>query len=236
MKKKIELGMALILLLAAGFLSRKGAMLVNNTKSSAQERCIVIDAGHGGDDPGKIGIHGEKEKEINLIIAKKVASYLEANDVKVYMTRKSEAGLHDPGSSNQKVSDMRNRCSLIEEYQPKFTISIHQNSYPDEAISGAQCFYYGQSEESRKIAETMQESLRQRLDPENHRQAKANESYYLLKKTVSPTVIVECGFLSNDKEATLLSQEEYQDKVAWAIYMGIMQSLAEDEQGKKQAS
>ena len=200
-------------------------MLVNSGESKTQGRCIVIDAGHGGDDPGKIGIHDEKEKEINLSIAQKLAVLLEENDVKVYMTRTSEAGLHDANSTNKKISDMRNRCSLIEKYQPQFTISIHQNSYPDAAISGAQCFYYGQSTEGKIIAETIQESLRQRLNTENHRQAKANESYYLLKKTSSPTVIVECGFLSNDVEAALLSSEEYQDKVAWSIYMGIMQSL-----------
>lgn len=223
--------MAIVLLLAAGFLSRKGAVLVTSLKAKEQKTCIVLDAGHGGDDPGKIGINGELEKDINLSIAKKVKKILEKEDVRVVMTREKDQSLHDKGSSNQKVSDMRNRCALIEKENPVFTISIHQNSYTEEYVKGAQCFYYGQSLEGEEIAKIMQESLRKNLDPENKREAKANESYYLLKRTVVPTVIVECGFLSNQEEAELLKTEEYQDKVAKAVAEGILQSL-EQLQGK----
>ena len=106
-----------------------------------------------------------------------------------------------------------------------FSVSIHQNSYPQESVKGAQVFYYGQSKEGKELAETLQKTLVAQLDPQNHRQAKANESYYLLKKTPSPTVIVECGFLSNWKEAKALNTEEYQERMAWTIHMGIMEYL-----------
>ena len=111
---------------------------------------------------------------------------------------------------------------------PVFTVSIHQNSYPEEYVKGAQVFFYGQSKEGEKLANKIQESLVTRLDPENHRIEKANESYYLLKKTPTPTVIVECGFLSNPIEAELLLQDDYQDQLVNAIYTGIKTYLGDE--------
>ena len=159
---------------------------------------------HGGDDPGKIGINKAKEKEINLKIAKELEKLLTNEGIKIIMTRTDDGGLYQESSKNKKVEDMRRRCEIITEAKPVFTVSIHQNSYPEESVKGAQVFYYGQSDEGKDLAETLQKTLVQQLDPQNHRQAKANESYFLLKKTPSPTVIVECGFLSNSQEADLL--------------------------------
>lgn len=187
--------------------------------------CIVLDAGHGGADPGKIGVNGLEEKDINLAIAQKVKTYLEANDVCVVMTRETSEGLYDADAENKKVQDMKRRIAIMEESVPVATVSIHQNSYTEEYVNGAQVFYYADSKEGQQLAALLQESLRENLNPENHRQIKANDSYYLLKKTRIPTVIVECGFLSNYSEAQLLGSEEYQDKVAWAIHMGIMQFI-----------
>lgn len=120
---------------------------------------------------------------------------------------------------------MKRRIVLIEEADPVITVSIHQNSYPEEYVKGAQVFYYKDSADSCTAAEIMQKSLIARLDPENKREAKANASYYLLKKTSSPVIIVECGFLSNSEEAEKLNDDAYQEKVAWAVYMGIMQYI-----------
>ena len=150
---------------------------------------------------------------------------LEQQDVKVVMTRETDAGLYEEQTSNKKVQDMKNRCALINETQPDCVVSIHQNSYHEEYVTGAQVFYYGTSKEGERLAEILQEKLITHADPENHRQAKANESYYLLKKTGVPIVIVECGFLSNSAEAEKLCTPEYQDRVAWAIHMGILQYL-----------
>ncbi len=190
------------------------------------ERCVVIDAGHGGEDPGKIGINDALEKEINLEIAYLVKSYLELNDVKVVMTREEDAGLHAPGASNKKVQDMKRRLELIEEAAPELVISIHQNSYPEEYVKGAQVFYYTQSTQGKVLAEKIQNRLIAKADPTNKRQIKANDSYYLLKKTPAPIVIVECGFLSNREEAEKLCTEEYQKRIAWEICMGVLQYLS----------
>lgn len=187
--------------------------------------CIVLDAGHGGIDPGKIGINGLKEKDINLAITEKVKKYLEANDVKVVMTRETEEGLYDASAEHKKVQDMKRRIEIMEETAPAAVVSIHQNSYTEEYVNGAQVFYYKDSKKGEMLAAFLQENLRNGLNPENHRRIKANNSYYLLKKTHIPTVIVECGFLSNSKEAELLGSEAYQDKVAWAIHMGILQYI-----------
>ena len=209
------------------FIAKKGAQYTaaNQVVTEEEQICIVLDAGHGGDDPGKIGINGSREKEINLAITKKVKTYLEANDIRVVLTREGDEGLYDANAENKKVQDMKRRIAIMEEARPLATISMHQNSYPEEYVKGAQVFYHKDSKEGELLASFLQENLRAKLNPENHRQIKANDSYYLLKKTQIPTVIVECGFLSNSREAALLSGEEYQDKVAWAIHMGIMQYI-----------
>lgn len=242
MQERLERAFSLVLgvLLAFSmiYVARNAAVYVSgkdveNTESGAdegkQQICVVIDAGHGGDDPGKIGINQVLEKDINLSIACKVQQYLEAQDIRVVMTREDENGLYDRDASNKKVQDMKRRVALIEEAAPAITVSIHQNSYPEEYVHGAQVFYYDDSREGQLLAELIQKQLVEKLDPENHRQIKANDSYYLLKKTDVPIVIVECGFLSNQAEAELLSQEEYQDRVAWAIHMGILQYLNQNE-------
>lgn len=206
---------------------RETAKYVGAMNSQVKESvpCVVIDAGHGGADPGKVGINNALEKDINLEIALMVKKYLEANDIRVVMTRETEEGLYDADASNKKVQDMKRRIARIEEATPVLTVSIHQNSYPEEYVHGAQVFYYNTSAEGKQLAEAIQNQLIAKVDPENTRKVKANDSYYLLKKTGTPIVIVECGFLSNQAEAEKLCTEEYQEKLAWAIQMGILQYL-----------
>jgi N-acetylmuramoyl-L-alanine amidase len=188
-----------------------------------------VDAGHGGTDPGKIGVNGAFEKDINLSIALKLAALLEQKGISVTLTRDSDTGLYDDSSVNKKVDDMQKRCLIISEANPLFTVSIHQNSYTSPDVSGAQVFYYGQSSEGEELAGFLQDSLIERVDSDNHRVPKANESYYLLKKTPTPTVIVECGFLSNPIEADKLCDDNYQNTLARAVYMGICKYL--DDRG-----
>lgn len=187
--------------------------------------CVVIDAGHGGADPGKVGINGSLEKDINLEIAEKLKKFLEAEDVEVIMTRTDGNGLYDENASNKKVQDMKRRIAIIEEAQPEIVVSIHQNSYHEEYVHGAQVFYYTGSATGKKLAELIQECFVAGVDPENKREVKANDSYYLLKKTSRPIVIVECGFLSNREEEEKLNSEIYQEKAAWAVHMGVMRYL-----------
>lgn len=228
MKKKVELAMAICLILAAFILARQGAVLVQSEETTAKKICIVVDAGHGGSDPGKVGVNGALEKDINLALALKLKDLLEQKDIEVILTRDSDAGLYPSDANNKKAADMQKRCEIIENANPVFTVSLHQNSYTTEDVKGAQVFYYGQSKKGKELATILQDSLISRVDPENKRTAKANESYYLLKKTPTPTVIVECGFLSNPTEADLLLEEDYQNKLTRAIYMGILEYLEKE--------
>lgn len=186
-------------------------------------RVLVLDAGHGAFDPGKVGVNGAKEKDINLSITQKLRAYLEAAGFVVHMTRESDDALYVEGDSNKKAADMKSRIRTMEEKQPEFAVSIHQNSFTQESSFGAQVFYFGHSEEGKRLAQCLQTTIKTVVADENHREPKANESYYLLKKSPCPMVIVECGFLSNQREAGLLVTEEYQEKMAWAICLGIVE-------------
>ena len=224
-KKYISAIMALLLLCSMVLLSREAAQYTISHSLQKKEYTVVIDSGHGGSDPGKIAADGTLEKTLNLSIALKLKTYLEAADVHVIMTRTTDAGLYDENSSNKKAQDMKNRVSLMNASNADVVVSIHQNSYSDNTIRGAQVFYYTTSSAGKELARILQESLITDLDSSNHRKEKANDNYYLLKKAQSPIVIVECGFLSNPSEAALLCSEGYQDQIAWILHMGILQYL-----------
>lgn len=230
-KRRIVRGLVLILAL---FLFLLGARILNAEKKSTaaagtgkQSVRVVIDPGHGGEDPGKVGRNGVKEKDINLAIALKLKGYLEANDCEVVLTREEDAVEDVPQGGSKKVNDLNRRIQIMEETRPLFAVSIHQNSYPGESVRGAQVFYYKGSEEGRGLALSLQDSLKRRLDSENRRAAKDNTEYYLLKNSPVTCVIAECGFLSNEAECAALSEGEYQDRTAWSLAMGILRYLAE---------
>lgn len=194
----------------------KNAEIAVNTMLSVDRRVVVIDAGHGGWDPGKAGKAGKNEKDINLEIAKKLQILLETGGATVFVSRDCDEAL-----GKSKRSDMKERKATVEMAEADILISIHQNSFPQAGVKGAQVFYYNGSEEGKKLSELIQSRLKSDLDNTNQRQAKANTDYYILKKIVIPTALVECGFLSNPNEEGLLNSEEYQQKVAWSIYLGI---------------
>ena len=209
------------LLLCTSFISGRGLAVYANVSADSMPSTIVLDAGHGGDDPGKIGINGALEKDINLSITLKLKQLLENKGYNVVLTREDSNDLSSENASNHKREDMSKRVEIMSNSDAAITVSIHQNSYPSSEISGAQVFYYTQSQKGKELAECIQAELIRQLAPANRRQAKANDSYYLLKKTSSPTVIVECGFLSNPTEADLLCDPDYQDLVVSAIYSGV---------------
>lgn len=188
---------------------------------------VVIDAGHGGADPGKVGQSGVLEKDINLAVAKKLQARLEKDGIRVVMTRVDDNGLYSETAKNKKREDMEARVRMISDAEPELVVSIHQNSFPDASCKGAQVFFYKDSEESKKLAELLQKKFPEVLRDGNTRQAKANSDYYLLRKTTCPIVIAECGFLSNASEESLLASEAYQEKVAEVLYLGIRQYLSE---------
>ena len=225
--------MSFLLIFAMLLVAKESAELVkvwNQQEKQEKVTTVVIDAGHGGIDPGKVGVNDALEKDINLSIALKLKKYLEQQDIRVVMTRETDEGLYEESDSNKKVRDMKNRLAIMEKTAPALTISIHQNSYPEESVSGMQVFYYETSTEGKALAEIMQQTMIESLKPQKERTAKANDTYYLLKKTTVPIVIVECGFLSNRAEAELLVSSDYQEKMAWAIHMGVLRYLNQSEQ------
>ena len=214
----------------AGSLAAAGVQLIHAENGSGEKKkyIVCVDPGHGGTDPGKVGINGQLEKDINLEIAKKLKTYLEASDVTVVLTRDKDMGLYSSGDAHKKMADMRKRCQLIEEVKPDLVISIHQNSYHEEAIRGGQVFYYKTSVRGKQLAQILQERFDYVLGDANKRQAKANDNYYLLLHVKEPIVIAECGFLSNREEAEKLETKEYQDRLAWTLHMGIMEYLNQE--------
>ena len=214
----------------AGSLAAAGVQFIHAENGSGEKKkyIVCVDPGHGGTDPGKVGINGQLEKDINLAIAKKLKTYLEASDVTVVLTRDKDMGLYSSGDAHKKMADMRKRCQLIEEVKPDLVISIHQNSYHEEAIRGGQVFYYKTSVRGKKLAQILQERFDYVLGDANKIQAKANDNYYLLLHVKEPIIIAECGFLSNWEEAEKLETKEYQDRLAWTLHMGIMEYLNQE--------
>lgn len=217
--------MTIILIVSMYFLVKTAASYTMSKSTDNNKLTVVIDPGHGGSDPGKVGINDALEKDINLQISLKVKKFLEANNIKVVMTRETDEGLYRKNDSNKKASDIKKRVEIMEKPGTLLAVSIHQNSYGTENVSGAQVFYYTTSEEGKKAAEIMQQQLIDGIDPENHRQSKANNTYYVLKKSTTPAIIVECGFLSNYEEASLLVSDIYQERMAWEIHIGILKYL-----------
>lgn len=185
---------------------------------------IVIDVGHGGSDPGKVGVTGIKEKDVNLSIARYLKDYLLAQDYTVYMTRETDCDLYDASVSNKKRSDLNHRIQFITEQNADCFISIHQNSYPDTLQHGAQTFYYENREADELFAQTVQESLLT-IDSSNTRQIKSTDSYFILKNAPVPAILVECGFLSNPEETARLTDSNYQKQIAYAIALGTCRFL-----------
>lgn len=193
--KILTLLLVAAMILVAGESAQFVSTIEESTKRASQKQndeiTIVVDAGHGGIDPGKIGVNNALEKDINLAIALKLERNLKESGINVVMTRTDDNGLYNETDSNKKVRDMKNRLAIIEEAKPALAVSIHQNSYPDSSVSGVQVFYYKDSVKSKEAAEIMQAQMIKTLQPKKERVAKDNSSYYLLKKTSVPILIVE---------------------------------------------
>lgn len=190
---------------------------------STASKVIVIDPGHGGYDPGKLGISGTKEDEINLQIAFKLKSYLEQSGATVIMTRTDDERLKGENGNTYKRRDMSYRKQVIQESNADILVSIHQNAFTQPQVKGAQVFYYQDSQKAKLLASCVQNSIKQYADQDNKRQIKSSKDYYILKISQMPGVIIECGFLTNPEEEKKLASNSYQDKMAWAIYAGLVQ-------------
>ena len=192
---------------------------------------VVLDAGHGGEDGGAVGVNGELEKNINLAIALELEKCLKQNNFDVVMIRTGDYSVGDQNLSTvaqRKRSDTKARLRTVEETGDCILLSIHQNHFSQSKYDGAQVFYSENREESAVLAEAIRQNIVSSLQPENHRENKpAGDSIYLLHNCQVPAVLVECGFLSNPSEAEKLSQESYQKAMASAIYNGLIDYLQE---------
>ena len=184
----------------------------------------MFEPAHGGIDGGATGIGGVVEKDVNLQISLKLREILKANGYEVVMTRDTDKSIHSSGKTvaQQKKSDMNNRLKLINSTPNSITVSIHQNHFEQSQYSGAQMFYGRKNESSKLLAEAIQKRFVENLQKDNKREIKeAGKNLYLMYQAQNPIVLVECGFLSNPVESALLSDDTYQNKVAFTIFSGI---------------
>ncbi len=192
---------------------------------------IILDAGHGGIDGGCVSVNGTPEKGINLEILLCLRDLLRIQGFTVEVTRETDESIHDQGVegiANQKSSDMDNRLEKFNQYDNAICISIHQNQFTDPDYSGAQMFYSDNISASEQLAQAMQKAFVTQLQPDNTREIKCcGKELYLCYFSENPTVMVECGFLSNPEEAALLESQEYQQKVAFTIFSGLCGYLSE---------
>lgn len=217
--KRIEWILGAVVILLTGLLSTCYSYAGSKSEPLAT---VVVDAGHGGYDPGKIGINDALEKDINLLIAKYLQEYLAEENMEVIMTRTDDSDFRTNNDKYIKTEDLKLRCEIMEESDADYAISIHQNSFTDSNVKGAQVFYYSGSKEGEQMARSIQESIKKSADKENTRSSKANDDYYMLVNSPCPAVIVECGFLSNRAEAEKLCSSDYQKDLAKAICEGFI--------------
>ena len=188
-------------------------------------KVIVLDAGHGVPDEGAESSNGTTEAETNLKIALKVQSLLEQSGATVILTRSDENAVYDLDSKTlreKKVSDIHNRVKIGNESSADIFVSIHLNKIPQNQYWGWQCFYQDGNEKSTKLAKSLQNNLNEAIQKENKRVPMKLDTVYIMKHVEIPISIVECGFLSNPEEERLLLEDEYQNKLAWGIYNGII--------------
>lgn len=216
---------ALILVLTITF-GKFQSVMEPSQNNNNRVNVIMIDPGHGGVDGGAVGYDGVVEKTINLSISQKLKDLFEFCGFHVIMTREDDRSIHDAGSKSireKKISDIHNRSHLLAEHPEALFISIHQNKFEQEKYSGTQVFFSKNNEKSKLLAQFIQTNVKDLLQPDNTRGIKpAGKNLYILYHATAPSVMVECGFISNKNEAALLQNDQYQGKMAFAIFCGAM--------------
>ena len=209
---------------------------VQKPDTAARPTVYVIDAGHGGEDGGAVGHIGNvsvPEKDINLAVAQALASLLRESGAQVVLTRETDTLLYDRGADYQgrkKALDMAARLAIAEKAAARgevIFVSIHQNTFSSPAYHGLQVYHSTNTPASARLAQTIQDTARQQLAPDNNRKIKPGENIYLLKQLSCPAVLVECGFLSHPEECAALASEEYQNRVAYAVFCALREYAAQ---------
>ena len=228
----VGVALALIILLATviGVVTRVYGedLILQSADAVPYEKIIIIDAGHGGEDPGAVGVDGSLEKDINLEIALQIGKMLEAEDFIVVYTRTDDRLLYTEEENIKgirKISDLKNRCKVAERYPESMFISIHMNSFGSEKYSGLQVYYSENNEQSRVLADSIQNNVREDLQTNNNRVIKAGKDMYILENIQNNAVLIECGFLTNKEECKKLSEKEYQKQLSFSIVCGIIEYM-----------
>ncbi len=225
----------LILLLCGIIMNIKKEYSKNTLATNAlpvTNKIVVIDAGHGLPDEGAVGFNATTEQAINLSIALKLQQLIEQSGAKVILTRSDENGIYSTDSDsirNKKVSDIKNRVEIGNNSDADIFISIHLNKYPESVYRGWQTFYQKDNERSKLLAQKIQTNLGKNIEFKNDRVSMSISGVYIIDHLTIPTVIVECGFLSNPQEAEMLKGENYQNKIAWGIFTGIQDFFNEED-------
>jgi len=217
----------MLLMTIYGFLTTSTVATIDATSeyTVSKKIRILIDPGHGGVDPGTTGDSGKAEAPINLDISTKLMKFLEGGGFEVEMTRYDENALYtekSPTIRAKKNEDLDNRVKVINNSNADLVISIHLNSFPQKQYYGAHVFYKKNCEISKIAAETLQDNLKEILDKNNNRVPQIKKDMKIMDDSTTPIILIECGFLSNNEEEKKLLTDEYQEKVAWAIYTGLM--------------
>lgn len=224
---------ACILLLASFFSSLFAGSLPNEIiPTSAQENrqpTVILDAGHGGLDSGAVSVYGDEEKNLNLAVTKKLGAFLENAGIRVIYTRTEDVMLESENKTgSKKTSDLLARVELAKKYPQALFISLHMNTLPIEKYKGLQVFYSDRNDANRALAQVLQNTVSSSLQPDNKRKAKdAEGKIYILDRIDQPAILVECGFLTNKEEATLLKDEAYQAKLSYVLSRPILDFLSE---------
>lgn len=235
---RVLVGLSLVLVIATasviGLVSRMYGEQIIGASSDAlpYEKIIIIDAGHGGEDSGAVGVTGALEKDLNLEIALEIGRAFEEKGYVVVYTRTDDRLLYNEDENIygiRKISDLKNRCKVAERYPDSILVSIHMNSFGSSKYSGLQVYYSEKNEESRTLADYIQNRVVSDIQKDNKRAIKSGGDMYILENVTNPAVLIECGFLTNEEECKKLSEKEYQKELSFSIVCGIIEYIDKNE-------
>ena len=224
---KIALVFVILIAVSVGVVTKiyRKELFIEANAGISDEKIIILDAGHGGEDCGAIGANGVYEKDLNLAVTLEIGKQLEEKGYVVVYTRTDDRLLYGPDEDIKgirKISDLKNRCKIAARYPNSIFVSIHMNSFASSKYSGLQVYYSEQNPESVRIAGSIQDTVRESLQQKNNRVTKKGDNIYVLEHVTNPAVLIECGFLTNSEECDKLSEKEYQKSLSFAIVCGII--------------
>ena len=226
----ISLALIVLISIVIGFIGKSYEDIIISSKADAlpYEKIIILDAGHGGEDPGAVGANGLYEKDLNLQFAFEIGKALEEKGYIVVYTRTEDRLLYKEEENIKgirKISDLKNRCQIAERYPDSIFVSIHMNSFGSSKYSGLQVYYSQKNNNSQALADLIQNKVISDLQPNNNRVIKPGNDMYILENINNTAVLIECGFLTNRDECKKLSEKEYQKELSFSIVCGIIEYI-----------